>query len=202
VLPTTWARTRFLSLLHRRCYPLRPLGMLAGLVHEPIREAMERGLRKGLCAGAAIFGLRHPLSRSPRRSRCFMITIGLIRGGVVPTILFPKSDNNLLQATIAFPDGTPAVGYTDAATRRMEEAIREVSRRLPRNANDGDDDRRRFIPRKGPTGRRPGAFDLSSKSARSPTDGKPAGGGGSGSHVGQILSNCLIPRSANSTATS
>ena len=58
----------------------------------------------------------------------FIVTGGMIRGGIVPSILFPKSDNNL-QATIAFPDGTTAE-ETDNATRQMEEALKRVSARI------------------------------------------------------------------------
>jgi hydrophobic/amphiphilic exporter-1 (mainly G- bacteria), HAE1 family len=64
-----------------------------------------------------------------------LVTIGLVRGGVVPTNLFPKTDNNLLHATIVFPDGTSST-ITDAATRRMEEAIREVSREVAQAKSD------------------------------------------------------------------
>ena len=59
----------------------------------------------------------------------FIVTGGMIRGGIVPSILFPKSDNNNLQATIAFPDGTTAE-ETDNATRQMEEALKRVSARI------------------------------------------------------------------------
>ena len=59
----------------------------------------------------------------------FLVTGGMIRAGIVPSILFPKSDNNNLQATIAFPDGTTAE-ETDNATRKMLTALNTVSKRI------------------------------------------------------------------------
>src|SRR5690606_23932039 len=75
------------------------------------------------------FSLRFPGVPLATAITMLLITLGLIRGGIVPRILFPKTDNNLLHATVVFPDGTSSA-ITDAATRRMEEAIREVSREV------------------------------------------------------------------------
>ena len=45
--------------------------------------------------------------------------------GGVRFVYFPKLDSNSIEATIVYPDGTPA-SVTDAATKRLEEAIRRV----------------------------------------------------------------------------
>src|SRR5690606_27656873 len=58
-----------------------------------------------------------------------LTTVRLVRGGVVPTIVPSMTDDTPLHATIVLPDGTSSA-ITDAATRRMEEAIREVSREV------------------------------------------------------------------------
>ena len=62
------------------------------------------------------FSLNHPPVPKAVALAMFIVTAGMIRGGVVPSILFPKADNNNIQATISFPDGTTAA-ETDKATR-------------------------------------------------------------------------------------
>ena len=52
-------------------------------------------------------------------------TAGLVAGGFVPFIIFPRFDANSLQASVRFPNGTPAA-VTDALTRRMADAITEL----------------------------------------------------------------------------
>jgi multidrug efflux pump subunit AcrB len=55
-------------------------------------------------------------------------TIGLVGGGLLKFNAFPKLDANNLEAQIIFPDGTPE-HVTDAATRRLEEAIWRIHER-------------------------------------------------------------------------
>jgi len=52
-----------------------------------------------------------------------LVCLGWLRG--VPFVYFPKLDSNSIEATIIYPDGTPA-SVTDAATKRLEEAIRKI----------------------------------------------------------------------------
>jgi multidrug efflux pump subunit AcrB len=57
-----------------------------------------------------------------------MVTVGIVQASIVPWVIIPKLDSPLIQAKIAFPDGTP-VSVTDAATRRLETAINKVNER-------------------------------------------------------------------------
>ena len=130
VLPSHLGHThtgffRFVSAL---VYPLRPFGLLLDKLSVQAGNALEWCCQR-LYLPALRFSLRHPVVPIATAIMCFMVTAGMIRGGLVPSILFPKSDNNFLQATIMFPDGTSA-SETDRATRRMEEAIRRVSMRV------------------------------------------------------------------------
>ena len=107
-------------------YPLRPLGMALNWLS--LRTG--RGLQwvcQSLYLPALRFSLQHPLIPIATALAMFLVTFGMIRGGVVPSILFPKSDNNNLQATIAFPDGTTAE-ETDNATRKMDYLARTPSK--------------------------------------------------------------------------
>jgi HAE1 family hydrophobic/amphiphilic exporter-1 len=54
-----------------------------------------------------------------------MITVGIIRGGYTPFVIFPKLDGNALIASVAFPDGTPEE-ITDDATTEIEDAFWRV----------------------------------------------------------------------------
>lgn len=47
-----------------------------------------------------------------------LVTVGIVRAGFVPFIIFPKTDANYLVAKVTFPDGTPS-HVTDKATQRM-----------------------------------------------------------------------------------
>ena len=51
----------------------------------------------------------------------FLICAGLVSGGRVPLVMFPKTDSNLLRARVRFPEGTP-VAVTESAAERMEQA--------------------------------------------------------------------------------
>ncbi len=57
-----------------------------------------------------------------------LLTASLVTSGTVPSIFFPKLDAPEVIATVIFPDGTPA-RITDAATKRVEQAIQEINQR-------------------------------------------------------------------------
>jgi multidrug efflux pump subunit AcrB len=55
-----------------------------------------------------------------------LLTVGLQRSGIVKFTFFPRVDGNTLNASVLFPDGTPA-SVTAAATRRVEDAFWAVA---------------------------------------------------------------------------
>lgn len=57
-----------------------------------------------------------------------LIAAGLVAGGVVPFIVFPKTDSNTIDAKIVYPNGTP-VDVTDEGTQQLVRAIEEVNAR-------------------------------------------------------------------------
>ncbi len=174
---------RFISIV---AYPLRPLGILL----QWTSDHTGRGLQF-VCDRIYIpllrFGIAHPAIPIATAVAMFMITIGLVRGGVVPTILFPKTDNNLLHATIRFPDGTPG-SITNAATRQMEEAIHRVSREL---AQARADELGIAIEEAYPNGDSGllGPVKLTYREVGNivSTQGPVGGDQGSGSHTGQLF---------------
>ncbi len=176
----------FFVVLNTLLYPLRPFGFLLGWMNVRASRGME-WFAERVYAPTLHFCLHYPLVPIVTTLAMFIFTAGMIRGGVVPQILFPKSDNNLLQATITFPDGTPAA-VTDAATRKMEVAIREVSQEiaLDRARAEGVEVEELYPNAKtdvvGPvqlTYRQVGAITN--------TQGPMGNSTGGGSHVGQIF---------------
>jgi len=171
---------RFVSVL---AYPLRPVGMLLHFANARASEAMAWVSEK-FYVPALRFSLHHPTIPIALSITMLLITLGLVRGGIVPTVLFPKTDNNILHATIVFPDGT-AASITDAATRKMEEAIRKVSQEEGELREREDPDNPYPEGSNGVPG--PVVMTYREVGGISSTDGVAAAGGGSGSHIGQIF---------------
>ena len=187
VLPShlSHRHTGFFRLVSVLVYPLRPVGILLNWLSVRTGNAMEWFCQR-LYLPSLKFSLRYPVIPIAVAVMLMLITAGLIRGGVVPSILFPKSDNNFLQATLTFPDGTTAA-ETDAATRRLERAIRRVNEQVAKERADREEVPAESIYR-------PQGSDLTGPVRLTYRDlGKItntqnfAGGGGSGSHVGQVF---------------
>ena len=187
VLPTHLAHKhsgffRFMSVL---TYPLRPVGMLLNWLSRHAGRAMDYTV-DSLYTPLLKFSLAHPLVPIAAALAMAVFTAGLIRGGIVPSILFPKTDNNNLQATISFPDGTPAI-ETDRATRKMDDAIRRVSHRVAeKRANESGIPVKDIYQSEEGNGDGPVRLTYRDVGTITNTENK-AGGGGSGSHVGQIF---------------
>jgi multidrug efflux pump subunit AcrB len=167
-------------------YPLRPLGIALSWLNLRASRGME-WFAERVYSPTLRFGLHHPLIPIAGSIAIFILTIGMVRGGIVPQILFPKSDNNFLQASITFPDGTPA-SITEAATRKMESAIREVSEEIAteRAKREGRSIEAIYQVEDPPvTG--PVRLTYRQVGTISNTQGAMSDGGGSGSHVGQVL---------------
>ncbi|NND96349.1 MAG: efflux RND transporter permease subunit [Pirellulaceae bacterium] len=177
--------TGFFRVVSILAYPLRPLGLILNWANRHASRSMTWFCER-IYVPTLRFGLAHPPIPIAVSLTLFLLTAGLIRGGIVPSILFPKSDNNNLQATIVFPDGTTAA-ETDAATRRMEAALRRVSRKvaLDRAVASGQPIGDESV--EGAGGPR-GPVRLTYRDVGTVTNTQnAAGGGGSGSHVGQIF---------------
>jgi multidrug efflux pump subunit AcrB len=187
VLPCHLAHSHsgFFRLLSVILFPLRPLGILLKVTSKVAGKGLISA-RDRLYLPALRFSLRSPLVPLAIAIALFIVTIGCLRGGIVTYILFPKSDNNNLQATISFPDGTTAA-ETDRATRQIEEAIRRVNLRVgsERGAREGVDPTSLYPQQ---DGKATGPVRLTFRDLGTISNlQNPAGGGGSGSHVGQVF---------------
>ncbi|MEM9643532.1 MAG: efflux RND transporter permease subunit [Planctomycetota bacterium] len=187
VLPSHLAHThngffRFISVL---TYPIRPVGIVLEWMSKRSSRFME-WVNQNLYKPALTFGLRNPVFPIAVAIAMALGTVGMIRGGIVPSILFPKADNNVLQASVTFPDGTPA-SDTLAATKRMERVVRRISREVAmERAERTGLSLQELYP--GSTDELTGPVKLTYREVGTVTNTQNAsGGGGSGSNVGQIF---------------
>ncbi len=81
------------------------------------------------------FALANRWSTAAGAIAFLLCSVGFVRSGIVPFIVFPKLDSNFIQASLTFPDGTP-VAVTEAATRRLVEALERVDERFGRSPDD------------------------------------------------------------------
>ncbi|MCH7812839.1 MAG: efflux RND transporter permease subunit, partial [Planctomycetes bacterium] len=95
-------------------------GALQGIIERWYRPALETAVRRRWVTLAAA-------------AACLAITAGLIGGGRVAFVLFPKGDSNLLRARVRFPEGTPAA-VTEAAVHRIAQAAKGIHDTQPASA--------------------------------------------------------------------
>lgn len=57
-----------------------------------------------------------------------IVAVGLVAGGRIPFIVFPKFDSNYVLATLEFPEGTP-VETTEQAVRQIERGLEQTARK-------------------------------------------------------------------------
>ncbi|MFG0263977.1 MAG: efflux RND transporter permease subunit [Rhodopirellula sp. JB055] len=167
-------------------YPLRPFMLLLFWLNSKASIAMEWFAEK-IYVPTLHFCLLNPVLPIAVAIALFLGTIGMIRGGVVTTVLFPKSDNNYLQASVVFPNGTPA-SATEAATKRMERALQKVSEEiaLERAAKTREPVESLYPPPEG-NYRGPVRFAYREVGSITNTAGPMGGQGSSGSNAGQVF---------------
>ena len=167
-------------------YPLRPFMLLLVWINSHASNGME-WFAKHVYLPTLRFCLRNPVLPIAIAIGMLIGTFGMVRGGIVKSILFPKSDNNYLQATVVFPNGTPSKA-TDAATRRMEKALAKISREIAeeRSARDSKSIEKIYPP---PQGDYVGPVRLAFREvgAIANTQGPLGGQNNTGSNAGQIF---------------
>lgn len=109
-------------------FPFAPMGRLLDRLSEAFSAGLE-WFAHNIYRPTLEFCLRYPFV-APAFALCaLVVTAGLVRSGVIPFVIFPKSDGNNLIARIVYPDGTP-LPLTDASTQRLEAAAQRVSEKL------------------------------------------------------------------------
>ncbi|MGM0490466.1 MAG: efflux RND transporter permease subunit, partial [Planctomycetota bacterium] len=108
-------------------YPLRKVAGLLGWINVHALRLLNSMTRR-IYLPLLRTSLRNPAIAVSSAVTLLLLAVALVRGGLVPFVLFPKLDSNTIDASVAYPDGTPAE-VTDRATRRLEAAIRRVNAR-------------------------------------------------------------------------
>ncbi len=117
-----------LLLLDVLIYPVRALGRLSSLVNRASAATLDF-VSTRLYQPLLHFSLRNPSVVISFSIAILVFSLGAVRSGITPWIFFPKLDSNQIEATLVYPSGTSSI-ITEAGTRAMEDAIREVNRRL------------------------------------------------------------------------
>jgi hydrophobic/amphiphilic exporter-1 (mainly G- bacteria), HAE1 family len=117
----------FLRVVGIVLYPLRPVAALFRRINAFTHRAVHRLTSHGYLPALG-WCLSHPPIVISIALSLLIATVGIVRSGITPWILFPKLDNRTIEVKIAYPDGTPSE-VTDRATRRLEDAIRRVDQR-------------------------------------------------------------------------
>ncbi|NLE39041.1 MAG: efflux RND transporter permease subunit, partial [Pirellulaceae bacterium] len=112
-----------------------PLGRLLGWIHTRVFDRINAAATFAL--NAFVHGIYLPMLRWSLRNAPITLaaataillwSIGLCMTDRIKFVYMPKMDGNTIMASITYPDGTPA-SVTEAATRRIEEAIYKVARK-------------------------------------------------------------------------
>ncbi len=72
--------------------------------------------------------LHNPLIVMSSAAGILILSVGVVRSGMVPFLLLPKIDFGFVTCEVTYPDGTP-VTVTDAATKRLTDAINAVNQK-------------------------------------------------------------------------
>jgi multidrug efflux pump subunit AcrB len=188
VLPCHLAHERnlFLRILEILAYPLRPFGLMLKFANRWSNAGVD-WFSNTIYRPSLHYFLERPAVAVALAVTALVITGGMFRSGIVPLNAFPKSDTNLLIATVRFPDGTP-LPFADGATQQIEDALwrvsREVGEQHAKEAGVAAED----IYTESPAGQT-GPVKLSFRQVGSTMsiDGVSGTAGASGGHVGQLL---------------
>ena len=148
-------------------YPFRVLVRVAAIVNRGTTRGLSRFI-DFVYVPVLRFGLRNPASVIAAAVAALFISIGLVKDGTVPWIVFPKLDAPIIEGKVIFPDGTPS-RVTKAATAKMEAALQKVNQKFLDEKNEK-------------------LLKVTHRMVGLVTgDGGPGGGGAaSGSHVGMV----------------
>ena len=151
-------------------------------------KALNRGAKQGLSwfvervyLPVLRFGLKHPAIILSGAAAILIFSVGFVRSGLIPFIIFPKTDTRELEARILFPDGT-SEEKTDVETLRIANAIRAVNHKLQ---SEGHTSVIKLVHRR-----------VGSQSAA----GFRGSAGASGSHVGMVTVELVDPEDRTITS--
>ena len=108
--------------------PFRFVAFAIQAVNQQVAKFLELFIEK-LYLPSLRFSIRFPIFVVCGSIAFLMVAVGVVRSGIVPYIVLPQIDSNFCTVIIAFPDGTPE-HITDAATKRLEDAVKKVNQEV------------------------------------------------------------------------
>ncbi len=121
-----WPAAAIILIVWELMLPIRLMAALIGKLGRPATASLEWFSSK-LYSPVLHYMVRNPAVLFSLCLGMLLITAGMVMGGKVPFIIFPKVDSNTIQSSVSFPDGT-SPDVTAAATLKIEQAIQQVSR--------------------------------------------------------------------------
>ena len=118
----------FMKTLSYVFMPLRPIGWLIQKANKGFSRLLD-----GFIERAYLPVLRWSLRNQPivisLASGLLLLSVGIVRAGIVPYLIFPRVDQGSLVAQVTYPDGTLA-NSPDEATKRLEDSIWKLNDQL------------------------------------------------------------------------
>ena len=116
--------TAFVLMSYVAAYPLLRFGDLVAKM-QAVSDKFLSGFIARIYSPVLGWSTRHPLFVSCVAVSAALASTSLVASGKTPFIVFPKTDNNEIQARVVFPDGTPAA-VTNRATKKIMAAILRI----------------------------------------------------------------------------
>ncbi|EKK03397.1 RND transporter, HAE1/HME family, permease protein [Rhodopirellula baltica SH28] len=120
-------RSRFLDVVTYFLMPLRPLAWLLQKANAGMSKLLTKCIDR-IYTPILGWSLRNPAVVLSTLAGLLILSVGVVRSGMVPFLLLPKIDFGFITVQVTYPDGTP-VEITNAATKRLEDAIWKVNQR-------------------------------------------------------------------------
>lgn len=124
----------FISVMSTVLYVFYPVVWVA----EKLRQFCDKSIRwviNGPYTGLLNVMMNHPMMALSTALSMLILMGGVIAGGFVPVTGFPKIDAQVIEATIAFQDGT-AEGFSKEAAEKIEKALYEVQAEIKETENE------------------------------------------------------------------
>ena len=116
---------RFVSLTF---YIFKPLSKLFETVNRWASAGMDWGIEK-FYQPLLFWSLRHKPVVLAAVTAFFMFAIGLVMAGIAPMSMMPNTDGREINATVAFPNGSPEQ-FSENAVDELEAAFRRVDNQI------------------------------------------------------------------------
>lgn len=106
--------------------PFRPVGWLFRKINQSVSRMLDWFIET-IYIVVLEWSLRNQVIVLSLGAGLLLISLGIVRSGIVPFLIFPRVDQASLTAEVKYPDGTPAA-LADEATQRIERAILQVGK--------------------------------------------------------------------------